>query len=300
MYKHKKDHPDSQPRKAFTNQVASKSPQGAPSKINRHIPGFSLLLPIQTKKGKKKNRQQSDDYKQPEAKRTDGSQDFIQKKMVHVCKMLSGGGQISAELAKWYKNVIVNGLCGGWATVHRYAPGAINHVWTALEYWDPSDGLKSLKIDPRVVVSVLVEAYRAMDKLEPDADYGPVPEEASEHSVKLDTKKMSNFKTKSVPVGPSGAGKTLLKVILNEPKVKKTGNHCTIHIETHNHHMSLRTRSLAKELRIVDIVESEKIGVVNNPDSLAAAHILDAGFYLYDPNGKITEMDVILKFWLET
>jgi hypothetical protein len=233
-------------------------------------------------KGKKAAQQTADEDEQPaEAKEGPGAQKNIQQKMVELCRLLLGQGRISQDVEQWFKDVIDNGLCGGWAAVHRAEPETLTKVWLALVNWDPSDGLGGIKtVSVDDIVAVLTHAYNAMNKLEPAAEYGVSPEEIESVGRALTSGRMTKVKSYVVTVGKRGGGQTVLDRILAEPKVKKSGNTCVVHIETQKHHMSLRTRSVASEVRIEEIVESEKSGVTVRPNRLEAYQILDDGIYM--------------------
>lgn len=263
----------------------------------------SVSLPaarvLQAKGGKDKKREhvgvKEDDTQQEEAEKQDGSQDSVQPKMVAVCKLLYGNGAISPQLDQWYTEVIMNGLCGGWAAVHRADPENLSRIWHALVDWDEGSGLAGLRTDPNDVVKMLVRAYDEMNELEPTEDYGAVPTEVGNMAGELPLNpKMKRVKSMRITVGKRGAGKTMLDKILSDPQVKAKSSACTIHIETHSHHMSMRTRQVNNKLRIEDIVESEYIGIETRPERSRAEQILDAGFYIGD---SITDYSVDVTIW---
>lgn len=235
-------------------------------------------------KGRKKKQAQAttDEDEQPaEAKEGPGAQKNIQQKMVDLCTLLLGAGGISPQVGQWFNNVIVNGLCGGWAAVHRAEPETLTKVWLGLLDWDPADGLGAIKkVDVKDIVAVLTHAYNTMNELEPAAHYGETPEEIESVGRALTSGGMSKVKSFVVTVGKRGGGQAVLDRILAEPKVKKSGNTCVVHVETEKHHMSLRTRSVASEVRIEEIVESEKSGATVRPNRLEAYKILDDGIYM--------------------
>jgi hypothetical protein len=211
----------------------------------------------------------------------DGSQDRIQPKMVAVCREMLGDG-VTPEIEQWFTQVVGNGLCGGWAAVHRAAPELLLKAWAALEDWSIEDGVDALsEEDKQSVVSVITTAYDTMNELEPDAEYGDSPDDVKElgsEIVPKETKRVASFKIRIPEEG--GGGRMLLSRILDQPKVKVAGNRCTMHIETQRHHMSMRTRAVNGEVRILDVVESERRGVVVAPSTAEAIGVLDSGLYL--------------------
>jgi hypothetical protein len=223
----------------------------------------------------------------------EGHQGNIQSKMVAVCRALLDG---TDDLETWFGNVVNNGLCGGWAALHRAAPDLLLDAWEALEGWEESEGVDALKEeDQKKIVAAVTTAYDTMNTLEPDADYGESPEQVRDMGtavVPKNTSKVSSF-TLSIPED-SGGGRLLLNKMLAEPKAKKAGNICTFHIETQRHHMSMRTRAVSGEVRILDMVESERRGVVRAPTTAEAIGVLDSGLYL-----DLTDFDVEVEVFLD-
>ncbi|MBV7534725.1 hypothetical protein KW842_02995 [Duganella sp. sic0402] len=269
---------------------AFRSTASAPVQVRENsAPPSALQLKGKHKQQKGKHKQHVDAIDTSEH---EGHQGNIQRKMVEVCKALLGDAD---ELKDWFKNVVTNGLCGGWAALHRAAPDLLLDVWRTLEGWNESDGVDALtEEDQKKIVTVVTTAYDTMNALEPEAEYGESPEqvrELGEAVVPKHTSKVSSF-TLSIPEA-AGGGRLLLNKMLDEPKAKKAGNICTFHIETQRHHMSMRTRAVNGEVRILDMVESERRGVVIFPTTAEAIGVLDSGLYLALSNFKV-EVEVFL------
>jgi hypothetical protein len=224
----------------------------------------------------------------------EGHQGSIQRKMVEVCRALLDGND---DLEIWFGNVVANGLCGGWAALHRAAPDLLLDAWEALEDWEENEGVDALtEEDQKKIVAAVTTAYDTMNTLEPGADYGESPEQVRDLGMAVEpknTRKVSSF-ILNIPQD-AGGGRLLLNKMLDEPKVKKGGNICTFHIETQRHHMSMRTRTVSGKIRILDIVESERRGVVRAPTTAEAIGILDSGLYL-----DLTKFDVEVEVFLDT
>jgi hypothetical protein len=256
--------------------------------------GYSSALQLK----KKKKAAKSEEERTPEAPETEGAQVNIQRKMVELCKQLASGGAISDEVEEWYGNVIVNGLCGGWAALHRREPETLERIWSILVEWDPEDDInddenktnrsvQKVILYKKDIVSSLVFAYNEMSRLEPH-NYDEAPEEVSSMTREIDESHLTLMRGFNMRVGKNGGGQAIVNRILNDPKVKKPGNNCIIHIETEKHHMSVRTRSVKAWTKIVAIVESEKSGIVFPGSTVEAAKVLDGGIYL----GKVKDFNI--------
>ncbi|MFE9749260.1 hypothetical protein ACFYOT_30485 [Saccharothrix saharensis] len=122
----------------------------------------------------------------------------IQMRMLYACVLLDNAHGLGAgvELAGWSSPATVNGLCGGWATLHRLHPDWLPPLWRSLSEWQPAGDrfdpvpadlgalvveLKKRSVDSspgREVAEVaraLVRSWAVMHELEPGAEYGKPP-----------------------------------------------------------------------------------------------------------------------------
>lgn len=225
-------------------------------------------------------------------KEHEGAQGNIQVKLRKLAEQLVG----EEAIKDWFKSPAIDGLCGGWAALHRVAPDKLSEGWELIQEWDEEDGIGVFTAgELRDIVGILVFAYNKMNELEPKAKYGEVPKELAREGTDFTPRKIVKIKSYKVTVGKTGGGRTVLDKILSEAKVKQSGNRCTVHIETEKHHMSLRTRSIGRNVRIVDIVESERRGIVRNPGVHEAYGVLDSGIYL--PG--MTDYDIDINIYLD-
>jgi hypothetical protein len=128
-----------------------------------------------------------------------GSQDAIQAKLIYVCQLLLGDPTASSDEEKWYTEVKTNGLCAGWAAMHRVYGESMEDAWNVLKGWaapsplaagDPADDeLAKLKKtlgscsreyfsgapDAAALKGMLVDAFRAHKAENPKSGYMDVP-----------------------------------------------------------------------------------------------------------------------------
>lgn len=198
---------------------------------------------------------------------------------------------LSEEEQKWLTDIGINGLCGGWATLHRANPERFAAIWTALACWNGEGSIarhmnRYCKLsEPAMgwenyIISLGDSAVGIMKALEPEAGYVTLPDGIVDEPPEFNMKKAftNPNKKRVVHVKAQGAGKEVYRCIVKEPCVK--GDPYVIHIETDQHHMSIRTRYIHGVVRIEEIVESEYAGVVVRPDQRTAEDVLEHGIYL--------------------
>lgn len=203
-------------------------------------------------------------------------------------------GMLSDEEQQWLEEIHDNGLCGGWATLHRANPEKFTEIWTALARWNGEGNIamhmnRYCKLrEPemgweRYLTALADSSVGIMRELEPDAGYKVLPDDVAEELPDFDIAKAlaSPDKTRTVAVEASGAGAEVYECIVRESFLKnKKGDPHIVHIETDHHHMSVRTRYIDRTVRIEEIVESEYAGVVVHPDRRRAEFVLEHGIYL--------------------
>lgn len=201
---------------------------------------------------------------------------------------------LSEEEQRWLNDIGINGLCGGWATLHRANPERFAAIWTALARWNGEGSIaqhmnRYCKLsEPAMgwenyIISLGNSAVGIMKTLEPKAGYVTLPDGIADEPPEFDIKKAftnPNIK-RAVHVEAYGAGEVVYGCIVQEPCLKnKQGDPHVIHIETDQHHMSIRTRYINRVVRIEEIVESEYAGVVVRPNQRTAEYVLEHGIYL--------------------
>ncbi len=213
-----------------------------------------------------------------------GAQDRIQGIIKELCQK-----NFNVDIRNWVDEC--NGLCGGWATLHRANPSRFVEIWEALTSYEKGDDfeehMETLLGEPDMgmdwenyIISFGDSAIKAMQKLEKDAGYVALPDKLVEETEDFrNIPKKSRYKC-SVEVGETGGGEAVYKAIVKTPYLKDEKNrYHIVHIETKHHHMSLRTYFINKRLRIEEIVETEYVGVVRNPSTSHLYSILDHGIY---------------------
>lgn len=197
---------------------------------------------------------------------------------------------------KWLRKCIAphNGLCGGWAALHRADPNCFTQIWMALASWDVEDDLtehmnsNTSMQEPEIgwedfIITLADDAVGIMEILEPSAGYRMLPNHIPNQIPKFepDAIPMNPNKKLSIRVEDTGAGEKVYNTIISSPllKNKKNDPHI-VHIETDDHHMSVRTRYIDGKVRIEEIVETEYAGVVVPRNSSEAQRILENGIYL--------------------
>lgn len=258
-------------------------------------------------------------------KRDPGAQEFVQRKLVEICELLrrqrqeavgldlttaatATGTAFTDPTTHWYEVVVDNGLCGGWASLHRRRPKWFEAIWEAIEAWNPTEGRstpeevqdlqKHLRStlgeefteDPLDdVVSVLTSAYEFMDRMEPKAGYGSAPDVFPIGELSPEP---ARIKEETVPVTYTNAGRTIFSAIASGVK-QKQGDYLA-HIETGEHHMSARV-SVSKRGNLKGkwhIVESEKAGVVVSRDKNEIYTVFSNGVFLGGPTRTTEEVKI--------
>ncbi|MCM1158038.1 MAG: hypothetical protein NC300_04850 [Bacteroidales bacterium] len=236
-----------------------------------------------------------------------GAQKNIQELAADMYKKIHGiQNEDMDSMPVWVTDIIANGLCGGWAALHRANPKRFVSIWTALAAWNKEDDLTEYMNrtcsmqEPAIgwenyIISLTNSAVRIMAKLEPDAGYQILSDDEAVELPEFALEQLSKkpIMLRHLDVKEKGAGALIYKTILSEAYLKhKAGAEYIIHIETDHHHMSVRTRFINSEVRIEEIVEPEYVGVVQNPNAFYAQQILEHGTYLPPTAEKIgTEKD---------
>lgn len=218
----------------------------------------------------------------------------IQGRMIYTCRLLEGevDSETAANLDDWYKEVAINGLCGGWVEIFKRDPQWIEAIWRSLTQWDPEgpwenggergrfgdEDLKNLQTllraagigesehEARQVVRALIAAWEFMDKLEPEADYGEAPNRlkgvagnsASPVSVKLE-----EIYAQELDLPPGESAGYFTETLSEETGILAEGAdaHYIAHLETRYHHMAVDLRRKGGK-RTFMVCETEKSGIV--------------------------------------
>jgi hypothetical protein len=228
---------------------------------------------------------------------TPASQDFIQKKLIKVCEWVrqqrEGEGDPDKATDAWYKSVKLNGLCGGWVEIHKRDPVWIEDLWRAIASWTPPDGdpgdlLEHLNDHmsseiawcksgrgAQELVLLLKTAYQIMDKLEPNANYGPVPDSVQTTGQLGEAPRGGS--SSNITVSKDHAGREVVEQI--QRMIGEKNTRCIVHIETDAHHMSVRIERTARGL-VLTVVETEKTGIVSCSSWDEVMRVLQGGIYL--------------------
>jgi hypothetical protein len=265
-----------------------------------------------------------------------GTQDIIQKKLVEIAELFrsktqqteigfttheEGTGEFEDDgeeitktvyddpVTEWYRRLGIDGLCGGWAAVHRRRPKWFEQLWQAIEAWTPTEGRSAeaelhdlerylkerlgddLGDDPiEDVVTMLTGAWQFMGQLEPH-NYGPVPKAFP--TAEWQPHKRSGRPKKVVEVTYGDAGKEIVAAIAALVKNEKQGDYIA-HVETAAHHMSARVgvSSGGKLTGAWRIVESEHLGVVTTSDQREIYRAFRDGVFLAGPDERTQEVEV--------
>lgn len=200
-----------------------------------------------------------------------------------------------------------NGLCGGWAALHRANPEQFVAIWEALtSYEEGSNIVEHMRMQTSLdepdmgwedfIISFGNSAVEVMKQLEPDAGYVTLPEDTVERVYEKEDIPMKPKRIQSVSVGEKGGGADVYNKIVNIPYLKdKKNRHHIVHIETDYHHMSVQTFFINSEVRIEQIVETEYVGVVRNPKPHEVLQILEHGIYLGYTDKEQREQTVFLE-----
>lgn len=288
-----------------------------PASRKKHVweEDTSRLSPVQLRRKKRARQQdaQRNDPQEQEVRRHRPQQIEQPGNQGRVQKMIAGIYENThAERSKaentWVEDVEINGLCGGWAALHRLNPIKFKNIWTGLADWDEVSDITAhmnrYDEEPAMgwenyLISLANTAVGIMGVLEPGAGYQVLPDGGARELPDFDVDKLSKGpnKTEKVSVQASGAGAVVYNEIIKESK-NKHRNPYIIHIETDHHHMSVRTRCLHGGVRIEEIVESEYAGVVVMPERREAESVLEHGIYLDGEKGsKPREQTVTLEFF---
>ena len=228
---------------------------------------------------------------------TSGDQYNVQAKMAELTdlfkqRLQSGTGErIDDGASSYQKEVVTNGLCGGWVKLFLKYPNWVEPVYNAVRTWAPPERLDGpakllnfeshLKAQTRFsgvehVVALLRDAYTLMGELEPDAGYDSVPEwaESVTPGQKLPqgpTAKAAREEAHEIEIDRrTKAGRDPAKAVCDLVRTltapDKPGE-CMAHIETDLHHMALRVVKSKKGKKgpcalIITVVETEKTGIV--------------------------------------
>ena len=240
----------------------------------------------------------------------EGSQDYIQKKLIEIYELMHKQSADSLNLSKdnnkdyvnektleWYKMIGINGLCGGWVEIHKRKPEWIEDLWVAVKSWQPSHGessaqtLQSLEDHlkgrlkwyesgqgAKEVETLLRNAVAFMAQLEPDEDYQLAPTQTSVTDLRgVPLPKVLSVK-KEIKVSNGLAGTAVVDYIQKEI-ANLAEAHCIAHIETDFHHMSVRVKRTPTSL-LLKVVETENVGIETCQSWNEAAKILEEGIYL--------------------
>jgi hypothetical protein len=229
-----------------------------------------------------------------------GSQDFVQAKLLEVIELIrqeaDPGTPIPADVQAFGALVNLNGLCAGFVEIHKQDPEWIEELWAAISSWTvpaapatPTQKLDSLNthLDDKVpwakgrgrfeLRRLLTEAFRFMDRVESDADYGLVP---ASLGVRGDLPKApEGGKTKKLTVHRPKAGREMVQYI--QSAIGEGSVHCIAAIETKTHAMSVRINRTAKSLTL-KVVETVKSGIVTAESWDEVMAVLQLGLFL-DP-----------------
>ncbi|WP_437967055.1 hypothetical protein WMF04_47175 [Sorangium sp. So ce260] len=230
--------------------------------------------------------------------RTPASQDFVQEKLINICEWArqqrEGANAADEATTAWYESVKLNGLCGGWVEIHKRDPVWIEDLWRALASWTPPPGAAPGDILEHLnehmaskiawcksgrgvqeLVLLLKTAYQLMDKLEPNAEYGPVPDSVQTTGQLGEAPQGGS--SREITVSKEYAGREVVEQI--QRMIGEKNTHGIVHIETDAHHMSVRIERTARSL-VLMVVETEKTGIVSCSSWDDVMRVLQGGIYL--------------------
>lgn len=219
---------------------------------------------------------------------------------------------LSRDEQIWLRDIGLNGLCGGWAALHRANPERFTAIWEALACWNGRGNIAqhmnrycTLR-EPGVgwenyIISLTDSAVGIMKILEPTVGYRMLPDDITDELPEFHIAGMpaAPNKRRIVHVEAEGAGEVVYNCIVREPFLRnKQREPYVIHIETDYHHMSVRTRYINRAVLIEEIVETEYAGVVVRPDQETAETVLEHGIYLNKDSGAVPKaQDICLEFY---
>lgn len=244
-----------------------------------------------------------------------GDQYTVQSKMAGITtllrkQMLQGKDKEAARTKAFTEEVLINGLCGGWATLFLEHPDWVESVYNAVRTWVRPEGMEAaaalLHFEAHLqkvsrfkgagqVIRLLSEAYERMSELEPDAQYDSRPQwtadlDTGEIPSTTDTTGASKEASVNIRLKGRNAAATVCAKIAQLTQADKAGE-CMAHIESDIHHMALRLQKQPKKQgksqklqTVVTVVESEKTGIVKLTNLGQAAAILDKWLSAAEPN----------------
>ncbi|MFJ4573662.1 DUF4157 domain-containing protein [Streptomyces sp. NPDC088846] len=244
----------------------------------------------------KKSRQQEKDRWKPGGGTADTparsgpvslDQEKVQERMGYVCQLLYAGrvsGAAAATMEKWLGRLKVDGLCGGWVTIHQHEPVWLEALWEALVAWEPEgrrdepvakdlEQLGTLLRRGRVgdvgeevkqVVIAISTAWNVMRELEPEAGYADVTDLLGDSTVapkSYDGWESGELETITCKVEEAGERLTSHIIAAAQFNQDKGSKQYYARIETPTHHMGVRL-ARDKNSRQVRVCETEVTGIV--------------------------------------
>lgn len=256
------------------------------------------------------------------------NQDKIQGRMIYTCRLLEEQqGKVeekdASALDKWYCNVALNGLCGGWVEIFKRDPLWIEAIWKSLAQWRPkgsckdqgdrddvhgedleslrnllrAEGLGDAGSEARQVVRALISAWKIMGKLEPTAEYGQAPERleraagSSESPVSVT---LTEIYADEPNFLPEESATSFTDILVEKTGILDEGPdvHYIAHLETKSHHMAVDLRRQGDK-RTLTVCETEEAGIVKCATKKDVLAVLEKGCaVVYDePDDDVHTLD---------
>lgn len=205
------------------------------------------------------------------------SQDVIQRKLIEVFELcrIEANIQLTDDMRQFYKEFIMNGLCGGWVSVHLTNPVTIETLWIALDTWKPpvegttQERMKHLQEhlvkfgasqDKNEAVNEVIRmtkaAYTKMDDL-----YGGYGDFHKVDYRNVTDLVLGNDYELKHTCDINNTDPDLLQKVNNELKLRAEGanKEARFEIETSYHHIGVRSVKTEQGIQW-SIVESELVG----------------------------------------
>ncbi|MFF8916458.1 DUF4157 domain-containing protein [Streptomyces sp. NPDC015032] len=215
------------------------------------------------------------------------NQEKVQERMGYVCQLLYAGhlsGDAAAIMEAWLGRLKVDGLCGGWVTIHQHEPIWLEPLWEALVAWEPEGrrdtpdakdleqlemllrrgGVGNVGEEVKEVVVAISTAWNVMRRLEPEAGYLDVTDLLGDSTVA--PKNYDGWESgemKVITCKTQQAGERLTSHIISATRFDqaKGGKQYYARIETPTHHMGVRLARVENS-RQVRVCETEATGIV--------------------------------------
>lgn len=219
-----------------------------------------------------------------------GAQLHVQAKMAEISQLLRQRFVDESRMASdeqenvtntYVDDVLINGLCGGWAVLFMQFPEWVEPIYNAVRTWIRPQGASDVAAlqnfenhlakttdvskDGRGanhVIKLLRDAYATMSRLEPAAGYSNLPEwtdvNADRNLWINPAKTATKDRTIEFDVTNITAAKKVADYLCNLTQARKV--ECMAHIESDQHHMAIRVER-GKAKLMITVVETELAGM---------------------------------------